>query len=150
MNFCTQQEYDEFMRSCPEFEKMLVRSGIILLKYWFSVSDEEQEKRFRDRATDPSKRWKLSPMDIASWNKWSEFSRAKDVMFEITDISQARWLDVEADDKKKARLNCMRHILNMIPYKDVTPPPMELPPRHIDEEYQRPPKSEYNHIPDYY
>ncbi|HEX3072475.1 MAG TPA: polyphosphate kinase 2, partial [Ignavibacteriales bacterium] len=147
MGFCTPAEYEEFMRSCPEFEKMLVRSGIILLKYWFSVSDEEQEKRFRDRAVNPDKRWKLSPMDLESWNKWVEFSRAKDEMFKFTDISQARWYDVEADDKRKAHLNCISHILRMIPYKDVTPAPVSLPPRRIDNSYVRPPKSEYNHVP---
>jgi len=150
MGFCTDDEYVEFLRSCPEFERMLVRSGIILLKYWFSVSDEEQEKRFHDRALDPTRRWKLSPMDLASWDKWVEFSKAKDEMFKYTDIKQAPWWDVHADDKKKARLNCIRHILDSIPYKDVTPPPLEHPPRKIVDNYVRPHQSELNMVPEVY
>ncbi|MCX7735436.1 MAG: polyphosphate kinase 2 [Candidatus Kapabacteria bacterium] len=150
MGFCTEDEYMEFLRSCPEFEKMLIRSGIILLKYWFSVSDEEQEKRFRDRATDPTKRWKLSPMDLESYNKWVEFSMAKDEMFKYTDTKQSPWYDVNADDKKKARLNCIAHILKMIPYEDVLPPPMELPPRKIVDNYIRPPREELNMVPEVY
>lgn len=150
MGFCTEDEYMEFLRSCPEFEKMLIRSGIILLKYWFSVSDEEQEKRFRDRATDPTKRWKLSPMDLESYNKWVEFSIAKDEMFKYTDTKQSPWYDVNADDKKKARLNCIAHILKMIPYEDVLPPPMELPPRKIVDNYIRPPREELNMVPEVY
>lgn len=150
MGFCTEDEYLEFLRSCPEFEKMLIRSGIILLKYWFSVSDEEQEKRFRDRATDPTKRWKLSPMDLESYNKWVEFSKAKDEMFKYTDTKQSPWYDINADDKKKARLNCIAHILKMIPYEDVLPPPMVLPPRKIVENYVRPPREELNMVPEVY
>ncbi len=150
MGFCTEDEYMEFLRSCPEFEKMLIRSGIILLKYWFSVSDEEQEKRFRDRATDPTKRWKLSPMDLESYDKWVEFSKAKDEMFKYTDTKQSPWYDVNADDKKKARLNCIAHILNLIPYEDVLPPPMELPPRKIVDNYIRPPREELNMVPEVY
>lgn len=150
MGFCTEEEYWEFLRSCPEFEKMLIRSGIILLKYWFSVSDEEQEKRFRDRANDPTKRWKLSPMDLESYNKWVEFSKAKDEMFKYTDIKQSPWWDVNADDKKKARLNCIAHILKMIPYEDVLPPPMELPPRKIVDNYVRPPREDLNMVPEVY
>lgn len=150
MGFCTEDEYLEFLRSCPEFEKMLIRSGIILLKYWFSVSDEEQEKRFRDRATDPTKRWKLSPMDLESYNKWVEFSKAKDEMFKYTDTKQSPWFDVNADDKKKARLNCIAHLLKMINYQDVLPPPMELPPRKIVDNYIRPPREELNMVPEVY
>jgi polyphosphate kinase 2 len=150
MGFCTDDEYWEFLRSCPEFEKMLIRSGIILLKYWFSVSDEEQEKRFRDRANDPTKRWKLSPMDLESYNKWVEFSKAKDEMFKYTDIKQSPWWDVNADDKKKARLNCIAHILKMIPYEDVLPPAMELPPRKIVDNYVRPPREDLNMVPEVY
>lgn len=150
MGFCTEEEYQEFLRSCPEFERMIIRSGIILLKYWFSVSDEEQEKRFRDRATDPSRRWKLSPMDLASWDKWVEFSRAKDEMFQYTDMKQSPWFDVRADDKKKARLNCIAHILKMIPYRDVTPPPMELPERKISGKTMRQPEDDINFVPEIY
>jgi len=150
MGFCSEDEYWEFLRSCPEFEKMLIRSGIILLKYWFSVSDEEQEKRFRDRANDPTKRWKLSPMDLESYNKWVEFSKAKDEMFKYTDIKQSPWWDVNADDKKKARLNCIAHILKMIPYEDVLPPAMELPPRKIVDNYVRPPREDLNMVPEIY
>ncbi len=150
MGFCREEEYTEFLRSCPEFEKMLIRSGIILLKYWFSVSDEEQEERFRDRASDPTKRWKLSPMDLASWDKWVEFSKAKDEMFKYTDTKIAPWYNVHADDKKKSRLNCIAHILTMIPYKDVTPVAIELPPRKIVENYVRPPQSELTFVPEIY
>ena len=149
MGFCTQEEYTEFLRSCPEFERMLVRSGIILLKYWFSVSDEEQERRFHERAGNPARRWKLSEMDIQSREKWVEFSKAKDEMFQHTDIKQAPWYDVEADDKRRARLNCIAHILSMVPYEDATPPPLKLPPRRPpDESYVRPPKSDQNIVPD--
>ncbi len=150
MGFCTEDQYQEFLRSCPEFEKMLVRSGILLLKYWISVSDEEQEKRFRERAENPLKRWKLSPIDISSWNKWVEYSKAKDEMFKFTDIKQAPWYDVQADDKRKARLNCIAHILSMIPYKNVMPEPIVLPPRKINDNYVRPPMSEINFVPNVY
>jgi polyphosphate kinase 2 len=150
MGFCTEEEYWEFLRSCPEFEKMLIRSGIILLKYWFSISDEEQEKRFRERATDPRKRWKLSEMDLASWNKWVEYSKAKDEMFKYTDTKISPWYCVNADDKRKARLNCIAHILSMIPYEDVTPKPFELPPRKIDDSYVRPPIQEFTYVPEIY
>jgi polyphosphate kinase 2 len=150
MGFCTNDEYEEFLRSCPEFEKMLIRSGIILLKYWFSVSDEEQEKRFRDRATDPAKRWKLSPMDLESWNKWVEFSKAKDELFKYTDTKQSPWYNVKGDDKRRARLNCISHLLSTIKYEDVSPPALTLPPRKIVENYVRPPQSELNYVPDVY
>jgi polyphosphate kinase 2 len=148
MGFCTEEEYSEFMRSCPEFERMLVRSGIILLKYWFSVSDEEQEKRFQDRINDPTKRWKLSPMDLESRAKWMEYSKAKDEMFAHTDIKQAPWYVVNADDKRRARLNCITHILSMIPYKDLTPQPIELPPRQKEKGYVRPPITDQTFIPE--
>ena len=127
MGFCSRDDHTEFLRSCPEFERMIVRSGILLLKYWFSVSDQEQERRFQERAANPSKRWKLSPMDLASRDKWEDYSRAKDEMFAHTDIKQAPWYTVEADDKTRAHLNCLSHILSMIPYEDATPTPLELP-----------------------
>ncbi|MGQ9818385.1 MAG: polyphosphate kinase 2 [Candidatus Kapaibacteriales bacterium] len=150
MGFCTEEEYQQFLRDCPEFEKMLIHSGIILLKYWFSISDEEQERRFRERATDPKKRWKLSQMDLESWNRWVEYSKAKDEMFKFTDTKFSPWYCVNADDKRKARLNCISHILSMIPYEDVTPSPIELPPRKIDSNYIRPPITDYTYVPEIY
>jgi polyphosphate kinase 2 len=150
MGFCTEEQYQEFMRSCPQFERMLVRSGIVLLKYWFSVSDEEQERRFQARVKDPRKRWKLSPMDLESRQRWVEYSRAKDMMFDYTDIKQAPWYVVPSDDKKRARLNCIRHILASIPYEDITPPPLELPPRVKSAGYIRPPFEEQTFVTDYY
>ncbi|HOQ04372.1 MAG TPA: polyphosphate kinase 2 [Anaerohalosphaeraceae bacterium] len=150
MGFCTEEEYREFLRSCPEFERMLIRSGIILIKYWFSVSDEEQERRFQARLKDPTKRWKLSPMDLESRARWVEYSKAKDEMFAHTDIKQAPWYVVEADDKRRARLNCIAHLLSMIPYKDLTPPPIKLPPRQKDKGYVRPPITDQNFVPQVY
>ncbi len=150
MGFCTEDEYREFLRSCPEFEKMLIRSGIILIKYWFSVSDEEQEKRFQDRIDDPAKRWKLSPMDLESRKRWVEYSKAKDEMFAYTDIKQSPWYVVNADIKKHARLNCIRHLLSLIHYEDLTPEPIELPPRQDDKGYVRPPITDQTFVPDYY
>jgi polyphosphate kinase 2 len=150
MDFCTQEEYGEFLRSCPEFERMLVRSGIILIKYWFSVSDEEQERRFQDRLEDPVKRWKLSPMDVESRARWVEYSKAKDEMFKFTDIKQAPWYVVPADNKKLARLNCISHLLSLIPYKDLTPEPIELPPRQKDKGYIRPPIGDQTFVPEVY
>ena len=150
MGFCSDDEYWEFMRTCPEFERMLVRSGIILLKYWFSVSDEEQERRFQKRVDRPEKRWKLSPMDLESRKRWVEYSRAKDVMFAHTDIKQAPWYVVDGDNKKRARLNVISHLLSMIPYEDLTPPPIELPPREDTGGYVRPPMSDQNFIPEIY
>jgi len=150
MGFCTEDEYWEFLRSCPDFEKMLIRSGIILIKYWFSVSDEEQEKRFKERATDPFKRWKLSDMDLKCREKWEDFSRAKDEMFKYTDTKQSPWFNVHADDKKKSRLNCIAHLLSMIPYKDVSPKSIELPPRKSSGTYIRPPQDELTFVPDIY
>jgi polyphosphate kinase 2 len=150
MGFCTEEEYREFLRTCPEFERMLVRSGIILLKYWFSVSDEEQERRFRGRITDPTKRWKLSPMDLESRKKWVEYSKAKDEMFAHTDIKQAPWYVVNADVKKHARLNCIKHLLSRIPYEDLTPDPIKLPPRQDAHGYVRPPISDQTFVPEEY
>ena len=150
MGFCTQEEYTEFLRSCPEFERMLVRSGILLIKYWFSVSDEEQERRFLARIDDTIKRWKLSPMDLESRARWVEFSKAKDILFDHTDIKQAPWYVVNAEDKKRARLNCISHLLSMIPYEDRTLGPLELPPRQDDTGYIRPPIAEQTFVPDAY
>ena len=148
MGFCTNDEYEEFLRSCPEYEKMLIRSGIILIKYWFSVSDHEQEKRFQDRINDPTKRWKISPMDVDSRDKWVEYSMAKDKMFSYTDTKQSPWYVVEGDDKKRARLNCITHLLTLIPYKDLTPKPFKLPPLKRDVAYVRPPKSDQTYVPE--
>jgi polyphosphate kinase 2 len=148
MDFCTDRQYNEFMHSCPEFERMLVRSGIMLLKYWFSVSDEEQERRFQSRTTDPARRWKLSPMDLESRDRWMEYSKAKDTMFAHTNIPEAPWFTVEADNKKSARLNCLSHVLSKVPYTDMTPEPMELPPRRdASEHYVRPPRNEQFFVP---
>ncbi len=149
MGFCTPEEHARFLRQTPIFERMLVEDGIILLKYWFSVSDEEQERRFLARIDDPMRRWKLSPMDLQSREHWVEFSRAKDEMFVYTDIPEARWYVVEGDDKKAARLNCIHHLLSMIPYEDRTPPVLALPPRQPDMGYVRPPQSIYVHVPDH-
>ncbi len=148
MGFCSDDEYDEFLRSCPEFERMLVRSGIILIKYWFSVSHEEQERRFQRRIHDPVRCWKLSPMDLESRDRWVEYSIAKDLMFSHTDIKQAPWYVVQADQKKRARLNCIRHLLNQIPYKDLTPQPRKLPKRKITKGYVRPPFKDLNIVPE--
>ena len=150
MNFCTEEEYWEFMRSCPEFERMLVRSGIILIKYWFSVSDEEQEKRFQDRLNDPIKQWKLSDMDMQSRLKWMEYSKAKDVMFKYTDIKQAPWYVVPADNKKRARLNCISHLLSVIPYENISTKKIELPPRQDNVGYVRPPLTDQTFVPEKY
>ena len=149
MGFCTEREYEEFMRSCPEFERMLLRSGIQLIKYWFSVSDEEQERRFQARVHDPMRRWKLSPMDLESRARWVAYSRAKDEMFRYTDIKVAPWHVVEADDKRRARLNCIAHLLSLIDYEDLTPPPLELPPR-AEDAYVRPPLEEQTFVPQVY
>jgi polyphosphate kinase 2 len=148
MGYCTDDEYEEFLRSCPEFEKMLIRSGIILIKYWFSVSDHEQEKRFQNRIKDPTKRWKISPMDIESRDKWVEYSMAKDKMFSYTDTKQSPWYVVRADDKKRARLNCISHLLTLIPYDDLTPKPLKLPPLKYDVAYVRPPVTDQTFVPE--
>ncbi len=150
MGFCQEEEYREFMRSCPEFERMLVRSGIMVIKYWFSVSDDEQEKRFQSRLLEPHKRWKLSPMDLESRTRWVEYSKAKDEMFAHTDIKQAPWYVVNADDKRHARLNCIRHFLSLIPYKDLTPEPIKLPDRMDGIGYVRPPMSDQTFVPQFY
>jgi polyphosphate kinase len=150
MGYCTESEYEEFLRSCPEFEKMLIRSGIILIKYWFSVSDKEQESRFQDRITDPTKRWKISPVDIKSRDKWVEYSMAKDKMFSFTDTKQSQWYVVHADDKKRARLNCIDHLLSLIPYEDLTPKPFKLPPLKHDVAYVRPPVTDQTFVPEKY
>jgi polyphosphate kinase 2 len=149
MGFCTEKQYQEFMQSCPEFERMLLRSGIILLKYWFSVSDAEQEKRFQDRMDKPTKRWKISPMDLESRKHWADYSRAKDEMFAITDTKQSPWFVVNAEKKECARLNVIRHLLSMIPYKDLTPEPLKLPALGKSK-YVRPPIQEQNFIPQVY
>jgi polyphosphate kinase 2 len=149
MGFCTDAEYEEFMRTCPEFERMLVRSGITLIKYWFSVSDEEQERRFQARVDDPMRRWKLSPIDLESRARWVEYSRAKDEMFKRTDIAEAPWWVVEADDKRRARLNCIHHLLSTIDYRDLTPPPPKLPPREQGD-YVRPPMDTQRFVPEVY
>jgi len=150
MGFCDDDEYWEFMRSCPEFERMLVRSGIILIKYWFSVSDEEQEKRFQGRIYHPTKHWKLSAMDLESRARWVEYSKAKDEMFAHTDIKQAPWYVVDGDNKKRARLNVISHLLSMIDYEDLSPKPVELPERQEAVSYVRPPLSDQNFIPEVY
>jgi polyphosphate kinase 2 len=150
MGFCTDAEYEEFLRSCPEFERMLVRSGITIVKYWFSVSDAEQERRFQARLKDPTKRWKLSPMDLEARNRWVEFSRAKDVMFASTDIPQAPWWVVDAEVKKRARLNVISHLLGQVRYEDLTPDaPPRLPPRPpLRNDYVRPPMESQHFVPD--
>jgi len=148
MGFCNTEEYHEFMRTCPDFERMLIRSGIVLIKYWFSVSDEEQEKRFQSRIDDPTKRWKLSPMDLESREKWLEYSKAKDEMFKYTDTKQSPWFVVPADNKKIARLNCIDHLLGMIPYKDIEHEKTVLPPRKDEEGYIRPPFSDQTFVPE--
>ncbi len=151
MGFCTDDQYQEFMHTCPEFERMLVRSGIIVLKYWFSVSDDEQERRFQSRTIDPARRWKLSPMDLESRDRWVEYSQAKDNMFAHTNIPEAPWFTVEADDKKGARLNCISHLLSKIPYVDMTPEPLELAPRKTaPHDYVRPPLNEQFFVPHLY
>ncbi len=148
MGFCSEEEYQEFLRSAPEFERMLVRSGIILVKYWFSVSDAEQERRFQGRINDPTKRWKLSPMDLQSRSRWLDYSKAKDEMFAHCDIKQAPWYVVNADDKKRARLNCITHLLSLIPYEDLTPDEIKLPPRQADTGYVRPPMTDQTFVPE--
>ncbi|MDE0032915.1 MAG: polyphosphate kinase 2 [Deltaproteobacteria bacterium] len=150
MGFCTNEEYQEFLRSCPEFERMLVRSGVMLIKYWFSISDEEQERRFQSRLKLKHKRWKLSPMDLESRRRWVDYSRAKDEMFAHTDIKQAPWYVVEADVKKHARLNCISHLLSLIPHQDLTPEPIKLPKRTDAGAYVRPPITDQTFVPAVY
>ena len=151
MGFCTDNELQEFFRSCPDFERMLQRSGIQLIKYWFSVSDEEQERRFLSRLSDPTRRWKLSPMDLEARLRWVEYSRAKDEMFASTDTKQSPWFVVESDDKRAARLNCIAHLLSLVPYDEVTPPfTQDLPPRPSGHGYVRPPRDDQTYIPELY
>jgi len=150
MGFCTEDEYWDFLRSCPNFELMLIRAGILVIKYWFSVSEDEQEKRFQARIDDPTKRWKLSPMDLESRAKWVEYSKAKDEMFAYTDTKQSPWYVVNADDKKRARLNCIHHLLKQIPYEDLTPPRFELPQRAHEKGYVRPPMEDQTFVESVY
>ena len=149
MGFCTPDEYRRFLHQCPVFERLLVEDGIRLVKYWFSVSDDEQERRFRSRIKDPLRSWKLSPMDIEARARWVDFSRAKDEMFVHTDIPEAPWFVVEADDKKKARLNCIAHLLTQIPYQAKDLPNVKIPPRQGDEGYVRPPREVNTYVPDH-
>ena len=146
MGFCNEAQYQEFMQSCPEFERMLVHSGIRLIKYWFSVSDEEQERRFQERMDNVTKRWKLSPMDLESRKHWADYSRAKDEMFAVTDTKLAPWYVVNAENKEAARLNVIRHLLSLFDYRDLTPKPMPLPPI-VKSKYVRPPIQDQNFIP---
>ena len=148
MGFCTTDEYRRFLHQAPIFERLLVEDGIMLRKYWFSVSDEEQERRFRDRANDPMRRWKLSPMDIESINRWEEYSRAKDEMFVHTDIPEAPWYTVESEDKKRSRINVMSHLLSTVPWERLDPPELEVPERHVSGTYERPPREEFKYVPD--
>jgi polyphosphate kinase 2 len=150
MGFCTEEDLEEFFRSVPEFEKMLVRSGIRLFKYWFSVSDDEQEARFLARINDPLKQWKLSPMDLESRRRWEAYTRAKEVMLERTHIPEAPWWVVQAVDKKRSRLNCIHHLLEQMPYHDVVHPPVELPPRERQEDYARQPVPSSMIVPEIY
>lgn len=150
MGFCTEEQYWQFMRSCPQFERMLIRDGIKLVKYWFSVSDEEQEKRFQRRANDPKRRWKLSPMDLEARRRWIDYSKVKDRMFEYTDTKISPWFVVNSDDKRRARLNCISHLLSMVEYEDILPEPIELPPREDDFAYVRMPYEEQTFIPEIY
>ena len=150
MGFCTDEEYEYFLHACPRFERLLLRSGIRLFKYWFSVSAEEQERRLRDRVDNPVKRWKISDMDLESRRRWTDYSRAKDTMLEYTDTRQAPWVVVPSDDKKRARLNCIQHLLSGFDYQDVVPGPIELPPLQEEEGYLRPPVDEQTFVPDRY
>ncbi|TDC70698.1 polyphosphate kinase 2 [Actinomadura sp. GC306] len=149
MGFCTDQEHRRFLHQCPIFERMLVEDGILLRKYWFSVSDAEQERRFRKRLDDPMRRWKLSPMDMESISRWEDYSRAKDEMFVHTDIPEAPWNVVESDDKRRARINMIHHLLSSIPYREVERPVLRLPERPPSRGYVRPPHDEQNHVPDH-
>ncbi|MFE1883030.1 polyphosphate kinase 2 [Streptomyces diastatochromogenes] len=149
MGFCTQEEYQRFLRQCPIFERMLVEDGIVLRKYWFSVSDAVQQERFRRRLEDPLRRWKLSPMDLESIIHWEEYSRAKDTMFVHTDIPEAPWYVVESDDKRRARLNMIAHLLASVPYQNVPPPVLELPEPPPSTGYERPPRDLQTYVPDH-
>lgn len=148
MGFCTEEQYDDFLRSCPSFETMLIRSGLILIKYWFSVSDEEQERRFQDRINDPARRWKISKMDLESRKRWLDYSKAKDTMFAYTDTKISPWYVVHSDIKRHARINCISHLLSMIPYEEIEHPVIELPPIEEYRGYIRPPLTEQTFVPD--
>jgi polyphosphate kinase len=148
MGFCSDDEYWEFLRAVPQFENMLIKSGIILIKYWFSVSDEEQEKRFKDRINNPTKRWKLSDMDMESRRRWNEYSKAKDLMFQHTDVPYSPWYVVESDIKRNARINCMTHLLNQIDYKELKPREIKLPSKQEDNDYVRTPYDRQKIVPD--
>ncbi len=149
MGFCTQEEYEQFMRDCPRIERSLIHSGIVLVKYWLSVSDEEQERRFQQRIENPRKRWKLSTLDLESRAHWVDYSEAKDVMFGYTDTSESPWWVVEADDKRAARLNLLAHLLSVFPYQHQADEPVILPPRQT-RAYERPPRNEQRMVPTVY
>ncbi len=148
LGFCTDDEYRLFLTQCPAFERMLVEDGIIVLKYWMSVSEDEQEARFQARMDDPLRQWKLSTTDLESRTRWVDFSRAKDAMFAACDIPEAPWWTVESDDKRAARINCITHLLSSIPYKHIEHPKLDMPPRQDAGDYVRPPRSLYRHVPD--
>ena len=148
MGFCSEKQYINFLQTCPEFERMIISSGTQLIKYWFSVSAEEQMRRFKSRAEDPTKGWKLSPMDLESVNRWDEYSKAKDNMFEHTDTQFSPWYIVESDNKKKARINCISHFLELIEYENVHSPEVVMPDRIQQKNYERPPRSNYRYVPD--
>ncbi len=149
LGFCTPEEHRRFLQQCPIFERLLVNDGIHLIKYWFSVSDEEQARRFAARIDDPMRRWKLSPTDLYSRTRWVDYSRAKDEMFVHTDIPEAPWFVVPAEDKRRARINCMAHLLSQIPYASRKPETIELPKRQSEEGYVRPPRQIYTYVPDH-
>jgi polyphosphate kinase len=149
MGFCTPEEYSRFLHQCPIFERLLVEDGVLLRKYWFSVSDEEQERRFRDRLDDPMRRWKLSPMDLESISRWEDYSRAKDEMLVHTDIPEAPWHVLESDDKRRARINMISHLLDSIPYSKVKPPSVKIPPRPPSRGYVRTPRNMQAYVPDH-
>jgi len=148
MGFCSDEEYWEFLKSVPEFEDMLIRSGIIVIKYWFSVSDEEQEERFQERINDETKRWKLSDMDLEARSKWVEYSKAKDVMFQYTDTESSPWYVIDSNLKRNARINCITHLLSMIPYEDLDYKKLVLPKRQVNTGYVRPPMESMKYVPD--
>ncbi|MBS7549004.1 polyphosphate kinase 2 [Dietzia massiliensis] len=148
MGFCTTDEYRRFLHQAPIFERLLVEDGIMLRKYWFSVSDEEQERRFRSRHSDPMRRWKLSPMDLESITRWEDYSRAKDEMFIHTDIPEAPWFTVESEDKKRSRINVISHLLSTVPWEQLEPPELEIPERPEGSGYERPPREEFKYVPD--
>ncbi len=149
MGFCTDEEYERFLRQCPTFERMLIDDGVILVKYWLSISDDEQERRFRARLKDPLKRWKLSPVDLESRLRWVDYSRAKDIMFAHTDTPDSPWWEIDTDDKRRARINCLAHLLSIIPYQEQPQPKLKFPKRPAPGDYQRPPRDRYHYVPDH-